>query len=168
MIVDDAKIRLETLIRLYYLRHGFKWHDPNLVQYLTLLGGAALNNIRTLGKQPATSTSTADLTALRSTLLLCLKGLHDQGKNFYLSRVVLRLLRDRMTQEDLVLFGKYVTLNEPEEEDGYDMAEYVQGQWVLPLFLDAGEDPERSRLENLVTAYRRVSLEDASDAYDSS
>jgi hypothetical protein len=152
------------LIRLYYLRHGFKWHDPNLVQYLTLLGGAALKSIQRLGQMP--DTSAADLATLRSTLLLCLKGLYDQGKNFYLSKVVLRLLRDRMVQEDLVMFGKYVTLDEPEEEDDYEMGEYVQGQWVLPLF-DVDEDPEGSRLGNLIKAYRQVSLESMSDAYDS-
>jgi hypothetical protein len=37
-IVDDAKMMLETVMRLYYARHGFELYDPWIAFALKIIG----------------------------------------------------------------------------------------------------------------------------------
>lgn len=116
-----ARARLETLIRLYYLRHSFESLDVILIMYLLLMGSIA---VRIVGPAPASSspppssheshpspapsssspsTTTASSTPgppsttvnsnpLASTFLLCAKGLHDQGRNHYTGALMFDML----------------------------------------------------------------------------
>ncbi|KAK3301844.1 uncharacterized protein B0T15DRAFT_563508 [Chaetomium strumarium] len=75
-IRDAAARHLETLLRLYYLRHGFEHLDIYSGYFLTQQGD------------------------LRSTLLLAAKGLHDQGRSAYIHKAVLRRLSAEMAPRD--------------------------------------------------------------------
>ena len=41
-IITHAEVRLETLVRLYYLRHSFESYDPLLMHWLMFLGDTIL------------------------------------------------------------------------------------------------------------------------------
>ena len=70
-IVADSTKYLQTLVRLYYLRHGFEAMDLYIVIPLMLIAYECINIIE---KQ----FSEAKLEALRSTLVLVTKGLYNQ------------------------------------------------------------------------------------------
>ncbi len=70
VLANEATAHLETLIRLYFLRHGFESFDPFLVHPLNVLGFSALNRFNA---SPAAS----DVDAIRSTIVLAAKGMYD-------------------------------------------------------------------------------------------
>jgi hypothetical protein len=70
-IATQAKIGLETLTRLYFLRHSFDTCDVflcNFLAYLANIAIEALNNART---ELGSTSSHADI--FRSTLILCVQ-----------------------------------------------------------------------------------------------
>lgn len=85
-IAAIARTRLETVIRLYFLRHGFEFPDIILNVYLMLLGSIAVQMVQTPGP------SSAAKGRHKSAFLLCMKGLHDQGRNNYLGAVILNVV----------------------------------------------------------------------------
>ncbi|KAH6621622.1 hypothetical protein B0J18DRAFT_432974 [Chaetomium sp. MPI-SDFR-AT-0129] len=114
-----SRARLETLIRLYYLRHSFDALDVMLIMFLLLLGSITARVLvappaedeteptqtETPDSNPTTSSSTItsplptpDTTPPppqvrdASTFLLCAKGLHDQGQNQYLGSLMFNML----------------------------------------------------------------------------
>ena len=51
-IILRAKNHLETLLRLYCIRHSFQSHHPFLILFLTFFGGEAANNLASnLGRE---------------------------------------------------------------------------------------------------------------------
>lgn len=106
-----ARARLETLIRLYYLRHSFDSLDSVLIMFLLLMGSITVHvladSVPSGGKETKYDTrpsfagtrspnhSEADTMNRKrdaSTLLLCAKGLADQGQNLYLSTLMFNVL----------------------------------------------------------------------------
>jgi hypothetical protein len=68
-MITQAKIGLETLVRLYFLRHSFDTCDVslcNFLMYVANIAVEALNNART-----EVGSHTADADIFRSTLILC-------------------------------------------------------------------------------------------------
>lgn len=65
--------------------------------------------------------------AARSTLLLCTKGSKDQGRNFYLSKVVFRVLRDKMEEQDVKLLREWARIGDG-AADGDGWREHVHGE----------------------------------------
>ena len=136
---------LETVVRLYYLRHSFESHDPFLVQVLVLLAHHTLTKLSSQTREEANY--------LRSTVILCVKGLRDQSRNFYAAEIVYRLLRS-MTTEDAHLLAHFVETREHEDNEPLK-EEYVQSDWPLPITrIDQG--PTSTRLENLVRKHQLV------------
>ncbi|KAK3293676.1 uncharacterized protein B0H64DRAFT_364455 [Chaetomium fimeti] len=105
-----ARARLETLIRIYYLRHSFDALDVMLIMFLLLLGSISVRVLTSPPQpssppqpqsQPPSSTTTTTTPPNKptnppnrnaSTFLLCAKGLHDQGRNQYLGTLMFDLL----------------------------------------------------------------------------
>ncbi|KXX83211.1 Nitrogen assimilation transcription factor nirA [Madurella mycetomatis] len=81
-----ARARLETVVRLYYLRHSFEFPDTILNIYLMLLGSISIRTIQAPGGSPAAAGRDA------ATYLLCLKGLHDQGRSNYLGALMFDMI----------------------------------------------------------------------------
>ncbi|KAJ4077892.1 hypothetical protein NW769_015238, partial [Fusarium oxysporum] len=102
-------VHIETLIRLYYLHHNIEVFDPYLVIHLLMLGNYVIEMLN----KPAVPADDADL--YRSTLILCARGLHAQGKNSYIATMVYLMLRDRMETRDNALLKTYI-----HDELGYD------------------------------------------------
>ncbi|KAI0884524.1 uncharacterized protein GGS22DRAFT_188736 [Annulohypoxylon maeteangense] len=127
MIVAHSKNCFETLIRVYYLRHGFESLDTALVQFLHLLGFSALRDSSATENDPATRE------AVRSTLMLCAKGLWEQGQNYYLSEAIFRMFRQSMSTEDVATLREII-----EVDDGHGplnlMAQELRSRWPIGIF----------------------------------
>lgn len=82
----------------------------------------------------------------RSTLILCLKGLADQGKHAHIAAVICILLLDRQTLEDLDLIGAHIGTDFLEDRS-------MLGQLVhsaYPLQTGTMNDVDSTRLETLL------------------
>src|SRR6478752_3367387 len=138
--LSDAKIKMETLLRLYYLRHGFGSYDIFIVILLAFIG---FMHAKTLD-----SSKMVDLESRKSTVVLVVKGLGDQSNNCYLARVVFRLLKGSIgSKNDFLL--KEVGIVEEDGEDEKAMEEQVNSSWPVDLeWIDV--DPEKNRLDNKI------------------
>ncbi|KAF5559410.1 nitrogen assimilation transcription factor nirA [Fusarium phyllophilum] len=147
-VLSDAKIRIETLIRLYYLRHGFESYDIFVISLLAFIG---FMQAKTL-----VSSETAGLESRRSTVVLAAKGLQDQSQNCYLARLVLRILKGSVGSENQFLL-KEMDDEEEDEEAERVMEEQVKSSWPIDLeWIDV--DPEKKRLENLIRTTRELEV----------
>ncbi|KAI2615137.1 hypothetical protein GGR54DRAFT_642636 [Hypoxylon sp. NC1633] len=136
-IVNHSKACFETLLRIYYQRHGFESVDITLVQLLHLLGFSALRDM-SLAKKGSEAHET-----LRSTILLCGKGMWEQGQNYYASEVVFRLFKQSLDPDDAQLLRE---VTEMEETDGRldHMIREVRSLWPIGLFSMAEETADRT------------------------
>lgn len=146
-VLSDAKIRIETLIRLYYLRHGFESYDIMVISmhFIGFMQAKALD-----------VTEAAGLESRRSTVVLVARGLRDQSKNCYLARLVLRILKSSVGRENQFLL-KEVDDEEEDAEAERVMKEQVKSSWPIDLeWIDV--DPEKKRLDNLIKRTKELEL----------
>ncbi|KAK0729242.1 hypothetical protein B0T21DRAFT_291956 [Apiosordaria backusii] len=99
----EAAIHLETLLRLYYLRHGFEAFDGFLLHFLGSLNFIKINTRET-------QNNSLFLESHRSTMLLLMKGIRDQSQCYTVARVVLRLQAHLMRADDVALLKKFVDI----------------------------------------------------------
>ncbi|KAL7936549.1 hypothetical protein V8C35DRAFT_295798 [Trichoderma chlorosporum] len=109
-IVAESKKHLQTLIRLYYLRHGYDAMDLFIVIPLMLAGSDCVEAIND-------QTPAAELEVLRSTLILVAKGLYSQRRNHYLAEALFRVIRGRMRPSELSLLRNTMTIDEREWDE---------------------------------------------------
>ena len=145
-----AIARLETVARLYYMRHSFEHCDSFLTFFLSTLGLARLAGLE------ASAKNSEQLRSMRSTVILCIKGLYDQGQHVHIAAAVYRLLRGRLSACDLEAVESHVQW-EPADEEEPLIAQHVQSQWPLTI-IGLDQDPEASTLDNLARQYDRMSL----------
>jgi len=159
-ITNQAIAQLEVLLRIYYLRHGFDSYDSMLLVHLVHLGNVTLARLaRRESNQSYTVNSQDTLESLRSTLILCLKGLYDQSKMFYLSGVVLGVMKNRLSDESREIVGQYITLTDSNADpEPTDRSHKITSDYVIPV-VNLNEDPEAGRLANMVTHFSRLSHE---------
>jgi hypothetical protein len=157
--IQRPYIHIETLIRLYYVHHNLEVFDPYLVVLLFMLG----NNIIEMLNKPVTLADDVEL--YRSTLILCARGLHAQGRNSYVSTMVYLMLCDRMGTSDEALLKTYIQTEPGHDQDS--VTKYNQSNWPVPI-IRINEDPRTVLLGNLVKAYETLSLDgDSPSAQDS-
>ncbi|KAG7405461.1 Nitrogen assimilation transcription factor nirA [Fusarium oxysporum f. sp. rapae] len=138
-VLGDAKIKLETLLRLYYLRHGFESYDIFIIILLAFIGF--------MHAKALDSSEMVDLESRRSTVVLVAKGLGDQSNNCYLARVVFHLLKGRIGSKNDFLLKEVGIAEEDGEEKA--MEEQVNSSWPIDLEW-INIDPEKNRLDNLI------------------
>ena len=141
-IVADATKLLQTLVRLYYLRHGYDAMDLFIVIPLMLVGFKSLDAI---DKQP----SADRLEFLRSTLMLVAKGLARQRRNHYLAEALYRVIRGRMRPQEVRLLKESVDLDEDETDDRRALMQAVRSHWPVSV-VTKKEDLDAHILKNLV------------------
>ncbi|KAM0457974.1 hypothetical protein ACHAO4_002695 [Trichoderma viride] len=150
---SHAASRLETVTRLYYIRHSFEYCDSFLTIHLSFVAGAAMDALKAT---PAHEASTAR--SLKSTIILSLKGLYEQGQHIHLTSVIYRLLRDRLEPKDLELLQNHVDWDPLAPEEPL-LVQYAQSHY--PLTMGSKEaDPNDARLENLVKQYDQLGFEE--------
>ncbi|KAL2134955.1 hypothetical protein VTI74DRAFT_10276 [Chaetomium olivicolor] len=104
-VYNEAVLHLETLLRLYYLRHGYEFPDSFLLHFLGFLNHITMKAIET-------SEGSSFLEFRRSTLLLITKGIHDQSRAHYVARAILRFQASMMRPEDVELLKQFVEIGE--------------------------------------------------------
>ncbi|KAL7917956.1 hypothetical protein ACQKWADRAFT_265301 [Trichoderma austrokoningii] len=144
---------LETITRLYYIRHSFEFCDAFLTIHLSFVAGAAMDALKIT---PLSEESTAK--SLKSTIILSLKGLYEQGRHVHLTSVIFRLLRDRLEPKDLELLQNYVNWDPLSPEEPL-LVQYAQSHYPLTMG-NKEADPEGARLENLVKQYDQHAFEE--------
>lgn len=165
---------LETVARLYYMRHGFVACDSSLAWFLSLLASISLRALAGDGGDGARLAAGRGWPeVLRSTLVLAMKGLHDQGRHMHVCRVLFRLLADRMEPAEADILGRFVVLSgeggggdgggEDERKGGEaDLVLHTRSRFPVPV-VKMGDDLNAAILENLVQKYQAVGL-DSSDS----
>ncbi|KAI0887566.1 uncharacterized protein GGS22DRAFT_186400 [Annulohypoxylon maeteangense] len=179
-VITHAEVRLETLLRLYYLRHSFESYDPLLMHWLMFLGDSILLKLDSPQAilQIPSYHPRPNPESLRSTLILCAKGLYDQSRNFHIAVLLYRLLRDRMKANDLDLLRTHIFASPSSssssgviaEDDEPLMTQYVQAQWLAPIVtpIDGGssDDSSKRTLDYLLREYEKLSIDRRGDAED--
>jgi hypothetical protein len=138
-IVSEARVNLETTIRIYYLRHGFEYYDSLLVFYLVMLSFIAI-------KESKSITEGGSIKSTRSTLVLVSKGIGDQCRNFYLAEGVLRLICAAMAHEDLIILKQHISVNDVEDPNvAAERLKHIQSNWPVDIVSFADDaDSKRS------------------------
>ncbi|KAL8822314.1 MAG: hypothetical protein Q9191_006949 [Dirinaria sp. TL-2023a] len=144
-----------TLVRLYYLRHGFEAMDLFIVIPLMLAASDCLDEIDERMPMPK-------LEALRSTLFLAAKGLYNQRRNHYLAQALFRVIRGRMRPAEVALLRGSMDLRKDEEDERRDMAQPVRSHWPVNV-VKKKEDSESQILTNLVESYAHLNIEGDSE-----
>ena len=157
-VITQSTIQLESILRIYYLRHSFEAYDPMLIISLAHLANSILGSIEKL-EQDSNSVPSETSESLLSTMILCFKGLHDQSKNAYIASLMLAVMRERLSTDVHIAVGRHV-LHEPDgeseilEELTTKQSQPMISELVLPG-TDLHEDPKMWRLGNLVDEARR-------------
>ncbi|KAH8657914.1 putative C6 transcription factor [Xylariales sp. PMI_506] len=158
-IATDASKHLQTLLRVYYLRHGFEAMDFFLCQPLMLAGFRSLNAIENQGDDD-------ELEATRSTLFLMAKGLRDQSHNYHLAGTLFRVVKGRMRPEEVSLM-KGISSFASDAEFGKDqLRQAVRSDWPVTIICKS-DNLEANRLTKLVEQFAGASLEDNLEPYTS-
>jgi hypothetical protein len=142
---------LETVLRLYDLRHSFHHGDTYLTYFLSTLANITIGN---MNRDTISPDDVEKLKILRGTLILAVNGLYNQGQHIYISSAMCRLMRDRMTKEDMNALRQHTTL-----KYGQPLApNYVR--WTFPVtIVMLDEDWQMETVENLAKKYDQVALE---------
>ncbi|KAK2608972.1 hypothetical protein QQS21_002452 [Conoideocrella luteorostrata] len=152
----EANAHLETLIRLYFLRHGFESFDPFLIHPLNVLGFSTINKINA---NPAS----LDINTTRSTIVLAAKGMYDQGQCHYIGQVTLRFIKSSMRPEETQLLGRFAASGDIDEDEIPERHMHeIQARWA-PSIIRVMDDPEAQRLSNLVQQYIDMHLDSETD-----
>jgi hypothetical protein len=153
-LYGESKASLQTLLHMFYHRHGFEDYYIFLLQVLVQLGFDSLERLRTPEAQQ--QHFPAVMKATRATLILCAKGLRDQGRNFYLSELVFRILRDKMNPVDVKLLKDWAQIKDEEKRERL-MAEHVYGEY--PVNVEGiTSDPTERRLHRLLASMGDLKL----------
>jgi hypothetical protein len=149
-----SKASLQTLLHMFYHRHGFEAYYIFLLQVLVQLG---FDSVRKLQSPEANQQHfPAVMKATRATLILCAKGLRDQGRNFFLSELVFRILRDKMNPVDVKLLQDWANIKD-EEKMERNMMDHVHSEY--PVYVESiTEDPTEQRLHRLLRSMADLKL----------
>lgn len=148
-----AKIRLETLVRLCYVHHGFDAYDVFLLQFLMFLG---FMHIKSLAASAAVELNDA----YRSTVYLVAKGLRDQGRCYYLAEVVFRMMRAAMSSSDQQYLDTITNIRPDEDQTRSLISRHTLSVWPINI-ISINENPESHRLGELVKLTDELELEEA-------
>ena len=142
-ILPVAIIKLETIIRLHFLRHSFEYYEGHLTGVLTTMCNIAMESCFA-GSDNYPEAEVRE--HRRSTLILCLKGLADQGKHVHIAAVICRLLLDGQLPEDLSFLEAYIGTDIL--KDRIMLEQPVHSAY--PLEMGTMNDANSSRLEKLL------------------
>jgi hypothetical protein len=144
-VIELANVHLETLFRIYYLRHGFGAMDAYLFHSLTTLGFIALrrlNEARSL-KLPTKED--------RCLALMCALGLRDQARYYFLVHTIYHLFCSSMSRDDAGLLSQYGQGQMPDLRPLHDNSKDTVSQYPLDV-LSVSDDPNKNRVTYLLEA----------------
>lgn len=113
-IKHAAYIRLETLMRLWYLRHSFSSYDAWVTLFLTYLGNLALESLN--GVHDTAPVATTEV--FRSTVVLSINGLNSQSNCYYLGALISRAMIERLSADDAKFVAPHLSHSSVEKIEG--------------------------------------------------
>ncbi|KAF3038693.1 hypothetical protein E8E12_008584 [Didymella heteroderae] len=143
----EARVKLETVVCLYYARHSFDSYDPWLAYALTIIGNTMATELKT-----ASSSNQQIFTGYRSMLVLSAQGLAKQSSSYHNGTLLAVQLQGAMDATNLQLVRTYTTHASISEPDRKMIAEHSISNWPLPAMVAINEDPEEARLSVMVEA----------------
>ncbi|RNJ53621.1 hypothetical protein D7B24_001633 [Verticillium nonalfalfae] len=147
---------LDVLVRLYYLRHGFESWNDSLPTWLLYLAQLCIRDLAR-ADDPLADEATV------STLMLCAKGLQDQGRSLYIARVFFHILRRAMPPAVAEVLDRNVTAMVDERSNTGTGAHHLRASWPVQT-ISISDEPDRL-LERLSLEDRRTDQpEDQSEA----
>ncbi|EUC50478.1 hypothetical protein COCMIDRAFT_32300 [Bipolaris oryzae ATCC 44560] len=154
-IVLNAKRDINVLVRLYYIRHGFKAAHVYLTSPLSKLGFMSLQNLNN-------STTPEELELDRSSLLLALEGLREQGRNYYMTRTIYHIMKSQLRPEEARLLQGLET-PETSADESPSLVVETQSEWH-PRIVDISDVPADEQLSKLATQYLKLDSDVQSDS----
>lgn len=137
-LVAHAKTAFETLLRVYYLRHGFDRLDMTCTAFFLQQGFVSIEALAK-GEDPARH---------RSTLVLVAKCLYDQGKSAHMARTLYQLLVAQLPGEVVEELGRFAGSWRGEMRAEDIRSEYVVGAGAM----------EGGRVGDMVQEFRELGV----------
>ncbi|KAF0638647.1 hypothetical protein FPSE5266_04706 [Fusarium pseudograminearum] len=150
-IVSSAKKNIQTLVRLYFLRHGFEAMDLFMVIPLVMIGFESANLINH-------ETPADEIESLRAILILVAQGLYHQRRNHYLAQVLFRVIRGKMRKQEIGLLESSMALGLGDVDRDSELAVAVRSEWPVTT-VKKQEEIESRVLSNLVKSFGDMSVE---------
>lgn len=138
-ILEESRRSFETLVRIYYLRHGFEALDCFIVQVLAVLALMTLSRL-------AQGKHNLPVEVLQSSLVLAVTGLADQSHSFYTSQMVLGAVRNGMAQRETDLVSRFTQQGRAKEAHPPELG--TEYSWPIN-FSSITADREARRLGKL-------------------
>lgn len=153
-IISNAERDINVLMRLYYSRHGFEDTHGYLLISLAKLGFMSLRIIN--DQMPLEK-----LHYVRSSLLLALKGLREQGRSYYVIRTLYHIIKNQLRPEEARLLQG---AEDPESElyQSPELKSEIQSAWT-PTIVDISDDPSEAELSKLAKRFLKLDPEEQSD-----
>lgn len=151
-VLLQTKLHLETIIRLYHLRHSF--------EHLDLFMIAPIHALFLLTAEEVANGDDTNQDARRSTLLICAIAAHRQGQSHFLGQTVLQILCGMMRPEDLVLLERIAKIPHETAQAVVDHARDIHSLWPAST-TSIASDPDEHRLELVLRQYVGLTLEDS-------
>jgi hypothetical protein len=144
---NHSKIFLETLLRLYYLRHGFNGSDALLTNFLVLVAFQSIAELKAGIPPPSSSSSpdasmpgiipspfvAQDLSDARAALILAEKGLQEQGQSYFFSQTVFHVVLNSVSPEDAQLVRHYTKVPSEGPDERRMRAEHVHSNYPIVI-----------------------------------
>lgn len=160
-ILSAAKASMETVIRLYYLRHGFNFSDCMVVHGLMVLAGLTIRELLEIRRSG--NPDPALLEDLRSSLALAAKGISEQGNYQYVTRAISSVFGGNLDPDDKALVESVV--HQSDKSPG-EAIKSSQVHTQIPVYVvSLAQNPEERRLEAML---KQLSLEKESSRSSSS
>lgn len=159
-LIREAKIGLETLTRLYFLRHNFDACDVFLCNFLTLVANIAIESLNsTTNSVPSdvshstiilcAQVSTAGIEELTTGFTDILQGLKSQSSHYYLGNLTYKALQNILNPDDLARLGGHLGSKNNKEDERLAL-EHIQAGWPVPYIAKFDDDPSKAELRSFV------------------
>ncbi|KAK4162169.1 hypothetical protein QBC43DRAFT_88833 [Cladorrhinum sp. PSN259] len=148
-IQSESTLNLETLVRIYYLRHGFESSDSFLIHFIGCLGFIS----RAKSGMEAGATY---LESRRSTEILIIKGINELSQAYYVAKAVMRHQASLMPPEDVELAKRFVDV-EAEELAYGPLQQAIRSDWPVYEIGYEAKVEQRRRGRNFGTSVKMAS-----------
>ncbi|SCO81443.1 related to nitrate assimilation regulatory protein nirA [Fusarium oxysporum] len=147
--LSQSRDSFESIMLLFYLRHGYDMEDRIMTQYLSIL---AYMSLKQLGDRNLTLKD--DIEESRGILHLAAKGISVQGGYYYLTYLVSLVLQKEMSPDDLVVLHQSTVGRKEDASTEHMRARHEETQY--PLHIVSIKD---RRLGNLVKEYSAMRIQ---------
>lgn len=156
-MIDRARRHLVTLLRLYFLRHGFESADSWLAQPLVMVANMYIDLLK------SGNLTAAEQIEAQSSLVLLVKGLRDQSHNNAIAEVVFRVTKAKMRPQDQQLLLTEGIVRAGEDEYRTQQMHEVQTQWPA-MATTMADQPHTQTLSDLVRMLGQVRIDEQTES----